>query len=133
MRGPTNGESKAAAAIRKTMNPTYLVIVAASIVLGVWHLNLASQAILVFRSGEPLSSWIAILAGPTSTLPAAMFALLSNHGGGYWLIGGAMLSFAAFAIGERGITENLFPFLLQISIPMTLAGVCVLYLPRIRR
>ena len=114
------------------MNPTYLVIVAAAITLGVWHLNLALQAIFVFRSGEPLTSWIAIMAGPASTLPAAVLALLSNRGGGYWLIGGAVLSFVVFAIGERGITENVFPFLLRISVPMILAGACVLYLPRIR-
>jgi len=132
MYGPSYGESEAEAAFRKTMNPSFLVAICAAIVLGVWHLNLALDAIFVFRSGEPLTSWIAILAGPASTLPAAVLALLSNRGGGYWLIGGAVLSFVVFAIGERGITENLFPFLLRISVPMILAGACVLYLPRIR-
>lgn len=131
MHGPACGKSEAEAAFRKTMNPYFLVAVCAAIVLGVWHLDLALHAIFVFRSSEPLTSWIAILAGPASTLPAAVLALLSNRGG-YWRIGGAVLSFVVFAIGERGITENLFPFLLRISVPMLFAGACVLYLPRIR-
>ena len=114
------------------MNPFFLIVVTAVIALGVWHLNLALQAIFVFRSGEPLTSWIAILAGPASTLPAAILALLSNRAGGAWLVGGAALSFVVFAIGERGISENLLPFLLRISMPMILAGACVLYVPRTR-
>src|ERR1700693_4466115 len=111
MRRTSYVESEAKAAVCKLMNPTFLVAVCAAIGLGVGHLNLALQAIFVFRSGEPLTSWIAVLVGPASTLPAAVLALLSTRLGGYWLIGGAALSFLVFAIGERGVTENLFPFL----------------------
>jgi len=129
---PSDCESETEAAFRKTMNAYLLVAVLAAIALGVWHLNLALQAIFVFRTGEPLTSWIAILVGPASTLPAALLALVSNRSGGYWLIGGAVLSFVVLAIGERHLTENLFPFLVRISMPMILAGACVLYLPKIR-
>jgi hypothetical protein len=132
MHCPSYGESEAETASCKAMNPVFLVAVCAAIVLGAWQLNLASQAIFVVGSGEPLTSWIAILVGPVSTLPGAVLALLSIRAGGYWLIGGAVLSIVAFQLGERSMVENLFPFLVRITVPMILAGACVLYLPKVR-
>src|SRR4029453_7786577 len=112
------------------MNPLFLVAVLAGIALGVWHLNLALQAIFVFRADEPIFSWIAILTGPASTLPAALVAFFAKRIGGYWLVGGGLLSFLVFAIGEHGTTENLFPFLSRISLPMMSIGAIVVYLPK---
>ena len=114
------------------MNPFFFIAVCAAIALGVWHANLALQAILVFRAGEPIVSWIAILTGPASTLPAALVAVVAKRGGGYWLVGGGILSFLVFAIGERGATENLFPFLSRISLPMIVIGAVLVYLPKTR-
>lgn len=115
------------------MNRAYFVVVAGIAVLGVWHFNLALQAIFVFRTGEPVASWIAVLAGPASTLPAALFALLSRRGGGSWLAIGAVVSFCAFAVDERGMTENTLQFLLRITVPMVVASVVVLCVPRIEK
>lgn len=114
------------------MNPLFLITVFVAIALGVWHLNLALQAIFVFRSGEPLFSWIAVLVGPASTLPAAVLAFFVKRAGGYWLVGSGILSFLVFAIGEHNVTENLLPFFLRISLPMILIGGLLTFLPRVR-
>jgi hypothetical protein len=114
------------------VNPFSGIAICASIVLGVWHFNLALQAIFVFRTGEPIVSWIVVLTGPACTLPAALFALFTKQAAGYWLCGSGVFSSLLFAIGERGATENLFPFLSMISVPMILVGVVFLYLSKKR-
>jgi hypothetical protein len=43
-----------------------------------------------------------------------------------------MFSFLVFAIGEHGVSENLTPFLLKISLPMVALGGCLLYLAKLR-
>ena len=110
------------------MHPLYLFIAAGALALGVWHLGLALQAIFVFRAGEPLVSWISIIAGPVCTLPAAVLALFSRRWGGFCLSGSAVISFAAFVVGERGMSENVTQFLVRISIPMIVAGVLLLWI-----
>lgn len=114
------------------MSPLFLIAIGAAIALGVWHLALALQAIFVFQTDEPVISWIAILTGPASTLPAALVAVFAERAGGCWLVVAGVLSFLVFAVGERGAMENLFPFLSRISIPMILIGAVVIYLPRRR-
>ena len=96
--------------------------------LGLWHLDLAMQAIFLFRNNEPLTSWAAILFGPGSTLIAATMAIFTKKGGAYWLIAGGLLSFIAFLIGERSVTDNVFPFLWKISAPMLLLGASIAFL-----
>jgi hypothetical protein len=114
------------------MNAVSVIAVCIAIGLGVWHLNLALQAILVFRSDEPLFSWIAILTGPACTLPAALLSVFAKQAGGYWLVASGVFSFLMFAIGEHGATENLLPFLSRISVPMTLTGAILIHLSKMR-
>jgi hypothetical protein len=112
------------------MNPMLLATVVAGIALGVWHLDLAAHAIFVFRSGEPISSWAAILIGPASTLPAAVTAFFLRRPAAYWLMAGGIVSFLVFIFGERGITDNVFPYLWKISVPMIVLGGMFAYLPQ---
>lgn len=110
-----------------------IVLTVAGIALGAWHLRLASQAIFVFRGGEPLTSWIAMLCGPVSTLPAVVLSLFRTRPGAYWLIAGGLVSFVVFLLGEGGVTENLFPFLRMTTGPMFLIGVAMIILTRKKR
>jgi hypothetical protein len=56
------------------------------------------KAIFVFRNNEPLASWVAIIAGPLSTLPAVFLALFKRKLAGYWLIVGGLISFVAILL-----------------------------------
>jgi hypothetical protein len=114
------------------MNAISVAAVCLAIGLGAWHFNLALQAILVFRTGEPILSWIAILTGPACTLPAALLATFAKQAGGYWLVSSGVLSILVFAAGEHGATENLLPFLSRISVPMILIGTILIYLSKMR-
>jgi hypothetical protein len=108
----------------------YLLIASlcGALVLGVWHTGLALQAIFVFGNNEPMISWATILLGPGSSLIAAILAIFANKWGGYWLVVGGCLSLVLFIIGEKGISENIAPFLLTISAPMLLFGAAVIAL-----
>ena len=125
-------ESETKAAVFEAMNAVSVMAVCVAIGLGAWHFNLALQAILVFRSGEPIFSWIAILTGPACTLPAALLSLFAKQAGGYWLVASGIFSFLVFAVGEHGATENLFPFVSRISVPMTLIGAILIHLSKMR-
>jgi hypothetical protein len=69
------------------------------------------------------------MCGPASTLPAVVLSLFWRRIGGYWLIVGSLVSFAAFLSGELGTIENVFPFLRMMAGPMLLIGVAMLILP----
>jgi len=101
--------------------------------VGIWHAWLAIQAILVFRTGEPATSWIAIVCGPLSTLPAVLLSCFRRRPAGYWLVAAAVTSFLAFLVGEGGVTENVLPFLRMMAIPMLAIGVTMLLLSRTTR
>lgn len=110
------------------MNPAHVIIFCAPFLLGAWHLNLALlQAINTVWNGNALVEWIAILAGPASTLPAVALAFKREKLGGYWLLGGGALSFVAFALREKSTAEGCLQFLVQISLPMIIAGFGFLY------
>lgn len=102
----------------------------AGLALGVWHLRLALDAIFVFRRGEALTSWITMLAGPLSTLPAVVLTLVKRKLGGYWLLAGAAISFTIFILAERGLTENTVPFLSMMAGPMAIIGAGMVLLSR---
>ena len=106
----------------------YLLIASlcVALVVGVWHLDLALRAIFVFRNNEPITSWAAVLLGPGSSLIAALLAIFAKKLGGYWLVVGGCLSLVVFIVGERGISENLVPFLLMIFVPMLLVGTAII-------
>jgi len=104
------------------------------LVVGVWHLWLAGQAIFVFSSGEPWSSWVAMLLGPVSTLPAVATSLFRRRAAGYWLITAGLISFGAFLVGEDGVTENLLSFLWMLTGPMLVIGIVMILLaPRLHQ
>ena len=108
----------------------YLLIASlcAALVVGVWQLALALQAIFVFRNNEPITSWAAILLGPGSSLIAAIVAIFAKKLGGYWLVVGGCLSLVVFIVGEKGISENVVPFFLMMSAPMLLVGAAIIAL-----
>lgn len=113
------------------MNRSLLVATTiAAFCLGVWHLQLGVQAILLFRNGEPLLSWVAMLCGPISTLPAVLLSCVWRKAAGHWLIAGAIISFVALLIGEGGLTESIRPFVWMVAAPMSLIGAGLLWASR---
>jgi hypothetical protein len=101
-------------------------VLGAGILVGLWHLWIAAQAIFVFRTGEPFASWVIILLGPASTLLAVLSALVSRHIAGYWLLAGGLASLVIFAVyASSGATESVY-FALRISGPMALIGAFIL-------
>jgi len=103
-----------------------VVTILVAFALGVWHLLLAGQAILVFRNNEPLTSWGAILLGPTLTIVGAIIATVRPKWGGYCLLFGACASFLIFLVEEGIHGEHWVPFLVRITIPMALVGTALL-------
>ena len=106
------------------------VALAIGVAIGLWHLWFAAQATFVFRNGEQISSWLTILLGPGSTLMAIIVTFFSRRVGGYWLICSGLTSLAIFATTITGDSENLIHFTLQISAPMVLLGVAILFLTK---
>jgi hypothetical protein len=72
--------------------PKYILL-AIGILVASSHLWLGLKAIFVFRNNEPLSTWIFVLLGPLSTLPAVVVGFFWPKIGGTWLIIGSILSF----------------------------------------
>lgn len=92
------------------------------ILLGLWHAELAMQAVFVFRQEEPLTSWLSIALGPATTLIASVIAIFFRKTGGIWLVASGAASFVVFVIGEDGLSEHVGGFLLRISLPMIAVG-----------
>ena len=65
-----------------------VAVLGSGIILGVWHHQIGGRALWVFRNDEPVSSWVTILAGPLTTLPATLLAGWRRQWGAYWLIAG---------------------------------------------
>jgi hypothetical protein len=105
-----------------------VVVTIAGMVLGLWHLWFAAQAIFVFRSGEPWTSWVFMLSGPVSTLPAVLLSLFLRRAAGYWLIAGSLVSLGVFVVGDTGASEYFLPFFRMTTAPMCLLGVAMLLL-----
>lgn len=103
------------------------------VALGLWHGQLAMQAIFVFRENEPLASWLAIGLGPATTLIASVLGIFFPRVGGTWLIASGIASFLIFLAGERGLSESVAPFLLQISVPMVAVGLGFLLAAKLMR
>src|SRR5258708_28105946 len=55
----------------------------------------------VFRNGEPLSSWLTVICGPLSTLPAVIWSIPRPKTGAYWLIAGGIIALVEGAITMR--------------------------------
>jgi hypothetical protein len=56
MHNASDRESETEAAFRKTMNPFFLAVITAVVILGVWHMNLALQAI--FRVPQRRTAYV---------------------------------------------------------------------------
>jgi hypothetical protein len=101
-------------------------------IVGVWHGKLAMQALFVFRENEPVTSWLAIVLGPATTLVATVLTIFMRKTGGIWLIGSGIAAVFAFIAGEGKMTEHVTPFFMQISLPMLVVGVALLLLSNVR-
>lgn len=98
------------------MSSLFVICFTIGIVIGLKHLRLGLMAIFVFKNNEPLSSWIFIICGPISTLPAVITSLFNKEFAGYWLVSGGFLSFAAMLFERETM-------MIRISAPMILIGV----------
>ena len=103
-------------------------------ILGIWHAGLGGRAIFTFRNDEPVSSWVAMLFGSLSTLPAVVLALFSRPWSAIWLIAGGLISLGAFLAGAvtsgypaRQVAETCAFFLMMVSGPMVLLGLGLIW------
>lgn len=115
----------------------WVCAIVAGLILGVWHLSIGSRAVFVLREDDPLSLLIVFLAGPLSTLPAALLAIFSRRLSVVWLIAGAVISFGALMAYGMGraetaetIAEMALMHLLMTAGPMILLGLGFLWLDR---
>jgi len=98
--------------------------------VGVIHLRMALRAVFVFREGEPIWSWVIILAGPGSTLFAALLGWFRPQIGGIWLLAGSVISLLALTFLEGGVTANVVQLVWRIAGPMAAIGLAFLLLNR---
>jgi hypothetical protein len=105
-----------------------LLLVLVGSVVGALHIWMAITSVFVFRQDEPISSWITILAGPFSTLPATWTGGFRHRVAAIWLIGGAVVSTLFFLPGGG---QYLAPFLLAVAVPMVCLGLGFLYLHKV--
>ncbi len=109
-----------------------IAVTIAGCAVGVLHLWLAATAIFLFKTGEPWTSWVSIICGPVSTLPAVVLSLFNRRAAGIWLIAGSFFSFGAFLMGEGGVTDNVFPYIWMMAAPMFVMGVIMVMLAKIK-
>lgn len=112
-------------------------ILSVGIALGIWHNLIGVRSLWVFRSGEPLSSWMIIFAGPLSTLPAILLTIFRRSWGAGWLIGGGLFSLGVIVVTEMAngeptteIANAAFRYSATIALPMVLLGLGLLSLHR---
>ena len=102
-----------------------LALVAGAVV-GIWHLQLASASIFVFREGEPATSWLAVMLGPGFTLVGTVIAAWNRPIGGLLLIVAAAIASIALGIGDGPAYGNVLPFLIRVTVPMVAVGATCL-------
>jgi hypothetical protein len=102
--------------------------------LGLWHWYLAASAIFVFREGEPIASWIAILIGPALTLPLAILSLWNGRAAAWGLVSAAVVSGLATAMvgGMEEPAGLLFGLATLTSGPILVTGLACLVIARMR-
>lgn len=101
------------------------ILLSVGIIIGFFHLKQGLKAMFVFRTNEPISMWISIIAGPLSTLPAVLLSFFLPKIGGVWLICGSILSAVAFLITTHTFRDISW-YLLGYSFPMFIFGVVAL-------
>ena len=100
------------------------IIILFGVAVGWHHLKQALAVISMFKNNEPILSWVCIVSGPLSTLPAMVVALLKKRIGSYWLFAGSAVSLVAFIALTRTLIVT--PFLLRITLPMIVLGYALL-------
>lgn len=100
--------------------------------MGLVHLRVALRAVFVFGSDEPVWSWVVILAGPGSTLLAAILSWWAPRVGGTWLVAGSVLSMLALLMIEGRVTPNFFQLVLWFAGPIAALGVGLYLIARRR-
>ena len=112
--------------IEKQKIPTGALILI-GVVVGFFHHIEGITAIFVFKNNEPISSWIFMITGPLSTLPATITAYFSKRIGGWWLILSGIISLGFFFYLAEDRTN--MTFILMNVLPMLLLGFGFLKLP----
>jgi hypothetical protein len=105
-------------------------VLTVGITLGIPHHMLAIRSLFVFRNDEPLSSFVIIMAGPLTTLPAVLLAIFRRSWGATWLVAGSLLSLGVviateIANGKTIVDINSLAvrYFVTIAIPMLAVGV----------
>ena len=103
-----------------------------ALLVGLYHFSAGIKAVFVFRNNEPISLWVFTLAGPMSTLPAAITTFFSPRVGATWLVAGAVVSYVAALIagGPKSNLSAAFWFLMTYSGPMFVLGLAFLSLEK---
>ena len=123
--------------LRVQFGTELVLLLSVGVLLGIWHAQMATRTIFTFRNDEPYTSWVGILAGPLSTLPAVALALYRRRWSAHWLIGGGAISFIALSVkavakgnpvGESA--EFLTSFLMIVIGPMVALGLGLLWIDR---
>jgi hypothetical protein len=98
---------------------------------------MGGRTLFVFRAEEPFSAWVAVFAGPLSTLPAVAVALFSRRWAAGWLIAGGLVSLGALVAGERTrtyttaeLSEMAVSFAIMFTVPMISLGLGLLWVQR---
>jgi hypothetical protein len=104
--------------------------VVVGLVLAAWHLAIARQALFVFREGEPVTSWLALLLGPALTVLGCLLALFRPIAAGVVVVTGGLASAAAFIVGDGGLSEHTMAYVLQFTAPMLAIGIALMLLAR---
>ena len=111
-------------------------ILMAGIAVGIVHHMIGLRSLFVFRNAEPLSSWMIILGGPLTTLPAVLMGLFRRSWGAIWLIAGGLFSLSVVIVTEATSGERIaeiaaaaFRFSVMFTIPMVTIGMALWLFP----
>jgi hypothetical protein len=109
-------------------------LLVAGVYVGIEHLWLAGNAWFVEQGEKSVAVWVFTVAGPLSTLPAAITAFFRPQVGAAWLIGGGILS--SIASGMESDVRTAMQFFPSYGGPMLALGLALLFgsksIPEIR-
>lgn len=75
-----------------------IATVALGLLVGLKHLGTAVEAMFIFRRDEHWLTWVMVLTGPMSTLPAALVGVRWPSVAGLWLLVSGALSSAIWIL-----------------------------------
>jgi len=94
--------------------------------IGLLQMKKGLRAIFVFGNNEPISSWVFIISGYVSTLPATVTAFFNMRIGGWWLIIGGLTSSILYLVIFKDVPN--LKYLFTNILPMFVLGGCFLKL-----